>query len=232
MKTSTPPIKSNFKVLIIEDHPFVLEVYKNVLQNISSSNELLNFIIDTADNCNNAFIKIKNAAQKKNVDIVFLDIRLPPSENSKILSGEDLGIKINELLPNSKIIISTSLNDNFRIQSLLKTINPDGFLVKNDLTIKILKEAILEVINNPPYYSNTVLNLLRKQSSNDVFLDKIDRELLYQLSLGTKMKDMPKILPLSIAGIEKKKRHLIKIFNVKTSDDKNLLFEAKKKGFI
>ena len=72
------------------------------------------------------------------MDIVFLDIKLPPSKDGKILSGEDLGIKINQLLPDTKIIISTTFNDNYRIHNILENINPDGFLIKNDfLTTQI-----------------------------------------------------------------------------------------------
>jgi hypothetical protein len=46
------------------------------------------------------------------------------------------------------------------------------------------------------------------------------------------MKDLPKILPLSIAGIEKRKRNLKVIFDVEGQDDKALIMVAKEKGFI
>jgi len=219
-------------VLIIEDHPFVLESYRSILELISSTNKLLDFKIDTATNCDTAYSKIKRAAKENKIDIIFLDIRIPPSADGKILSGEDLGIIINKLIPDSKIIIFTFLDDSFRIQNLLKNVNPDGLLIKSDITNDEIQKAILTVISNPPYYSKTILKLLRKHISSDFILDEIDRKLLYELSLGTRMKDLPKILFLTIAGIEKRKRHLKKIFNVKTPDDKSLLLKAKEKGFI
>ena len=46
------------------------------------------------------------------------------------------------------------------------------------------------------------------------------------------MKDLPDILPLSIAGIEKRKRNLKRIFNVNSTDDKELFSIAKEKGFL
>ena len=46
------------------------------------------------------------------------------------------------------------------------------------------------------------------------------------------MKDLPNILPLSKAGIEKRKRQLKHIFNVTSLEDKQLLTVAKEKGFI
>ncbi|MCK5677007.1 MAG: response regulator transcription factor [Flavobacteriaceae bacterium] len=221
-----------YNVLIIDDHPLISEAYKSALLHVSSNDKLIEFKIDIANNCDFGFEKIKEVTPNKKLDIVFLDIKLPPSKDGKILSGEDLGIKINQLLLDTKIIISTTFNDNYRIHNILENINPDGFLIKNDLTPNELVVAIKAVIYDPPYYSKTVIKLLRKQVSRGLIIDKIDRQLLYQLSIGTKMKDLPDILPLSIAGIEKRKRHLKEIFEVEKQGDKDLILKAKEKGFI
>ena len=77
--------------------------------------------------------KIEDAAKKNGIDIVFLDISLPPSADGEYLSGEDLGIAIKKLLPKCKIVVATTFNDNYRIQAILKNVNPDGFLIKNDV---------------------------------------------------------------------------------------------------
>jgi len=68
--------------------------------------------------------------------------------------------------------------------------------------------------------------------ANDFVLDKIDRQLLYELSIGTKTKDLPNILPLSMASIEKRKRALKKLFDVTEKGDQSLIKIAKEKGFI
>jgi DNA-binding NarL/FixJ family response regulator len=157
---------------------------------------------------------------------------LPTSKDIEILCGEDLGRKIKDVLPKTKIIISTMLNDNYRVYCLLKSLNPEGFLIKSDLTPNILIAAIDAVLKSIPYYSQSVLKLLRKQVSNDVLLDTIDRKILFELSIGTKMNEIPNALPLSIAGIEKRKRRLKQVFDMKTSSDKELLHIAREKGFI
>ncbi len=221
-----------YTVLIIDDHPLISDAYKSALLHVSSINKLLEFKIDMANNCELGLQKIKEASKKKGIDLIFLDIRLPAYTDCKILSGEDLGIEIRELLPSSKIIISTTFNDNYRIHSIFKSVNPDGFLIKNDITPEELITAIQTVIDGAPYFSITVIKLLRKQVSSNLLLDKIDRELLYELSIGTKMKELPNILPLSIAGIEKRKRHLKEIFNIDRQDDRDLILKAKEKGFI
>jgi len=201
-------MKPQYSVLIIDDHPLISAAYKSALDYLSSVDKKLNFVTDVANTCSKAYKKILKASEEEVIDLIFLDIKLPPSKDGKILSGEDLGLIINELLPDSKIIISTTFNDNYRVHSIFKNINPDGFLIKNDINPKELVTAIKTVLKDPPYYTKTVIKLLRKQVSNKLVLDKIDRKLLYELSIGTKTKDLPGILPLSIAGVERRKRHL------------------------
>ncbi|AXT18322.1 response regulator [Flavobacteriaceae bacterium AU392] len=221
-----------YNVLIIDDHPLIVDSYKNALLDLSSNNETIEFKIDTADNCDSAYMKIKEIPKNNPIDIIFLDIKLPHSKDRKILSGEDLGIKIRQLLPDIKIVVSTTYNDNYRVNSIFKSIDPDGFLVKSDLNPEILKLAIQTIIKSPPFYSRTVVQLMRKLTSNDFLLDAIDRKILYELSHGAKMSELPNILPLSIAAIERRKRILKEVFNVVGKGDRNLFKIAEEKGFI
>jgi len=221
-----------YNVLIIDDHPIIVESYRNALQYVTSVNKQLIFKINSANNCDLAYQKIIEGSIKKPIDLIFLDISLPPSSDGKILSGEDLGLKIRVLLPDAKIIVATTYNNNYRIQNIFENINPEGFLVKTDITSQELVNAIQTVLNKAPYYSKTITQMLRKQVSNTILLDKTDRKILYELSIGTKMKDLPDMLPLTLAGIEKRKRRLLDIFEVETHDDKTLLLKAKEKGFI
>ena len=223
----------SYTILIIDDHPLITEAYKSAIELVSKKQDAISFKVITTKDCDSAYEVINNHSKlQKKIDLIFLDIRLPPSKDKKILSGEDLGLKINALLPDSKIIVSTTLNDNYRVHSIFRSINPDGFLIKNDITPKELVSSIETVMVDPPYYSKTVLQLLRKEVSNDLLLDKIDRRILYELSIGAKMKELPKIIPLSLAGIEKRKRRLKQIFNIDSVDDRELLLKAKEQGFI
>lgn len=221
-----------YKVLIIDDHPLIVDAYKTALKHFSKEDNNYQFEFDTANACDIAYKKIIETNQRDVIDLVFLDINLPPSKEVNILSGEDLGEKIRELKVDTKIIVSTSFNDNFRINNIQKTVNPDGFLIKNDITPKELVLAIKTVIGGAPYYSKTVVKLMRLHTQNDFVLDKYNRQLLYELSIGTKMKDLPGILPYSIAGVERRKRYLKEVFNVEKKDDKALIQAAKDKGFL
>jgi len=222
-----------YTVLLIDDHPLITNAYKSAFNYVSKHNTTISFNIDVAHNCDIADKKIDYfLSNNRNLDIVFLDICLPPSKDGNILSGEDLGLKINKLLPETKIIVSTTLNDNYRMHSIFKNLNPDGFLTKNDITPKKLVAAITTVLIDPPYYSKTITKLLRKEVSSDFILDNIDRKLLHELSIGTMMKDLPEILLLSLPAIEKRKNRIKQIFDVSSPYDKELLQKAKEKGFI
>jgi len=223
-----------YQVLIIDDHPLISEAYKSAFQFLSKQDTAYTFKINVAHNCDDAHDIIQNSiiSEQNSLHIVFLDISLPPSKDGKILSGEDLGLKINQHLPDTKIIVSTTYNDNYRMHSIFKNLNPDGFLIKNDITPNELVTAIKEVIHEPPYYSKTVVKLLRKQLSSDFVLDDIDRKILYELSIGTKNKDLSGEVALSNRAIEKRKYHLKQIFNIDSPDDKELILIAKEKGFI
>ncbi|SEB42920.1 DNA-binding response regulator, NarL/FixJ family, contains REC and HTH domains [Tenacibaculum sp. MAR_2009_124] len=219
--------------LIIDDHPLISEAYKSAFKFLESQNNPYSFDIHVKHNCDDAQQIIHHYAEtKQNIDIIFLDMRLPPSSDGKILSGEDLGLKINQVLPESKIIVSTTFNDNYRVHNIIRRINPDGFLVKNDITPKELVTAIEEVLTTPPYYSKTVMKMIRTQVSNEYILDDIDRKILYELSIGNRMKKLPEVIPLSFAGIQKRKRHLAKIFEVDSNDDRELILVARDKGFL
>ena len=225
-------MKNKYNVLIIDDHPIIADVYKSAFELISAENSNISFNISMANNCDEAIERLNTFKKKDGIDIVFLDISLPPSSDGKYLSGEDIGLKLREILPECKIVVSTTFNDNYRIQVILQTLNPEGFLIKNDVNKEELVTSIKSVLNDTPYYSKSVLELFRKQLSTDYRLDKIDRQLLYEMSIGTKIKDLPKIIPMSMAGLEKRKKHLKVLFKVQDNDDRELILKAKEKGFI
>ena len=72
-------MKQAINVLIIEDHQIIIDTFKKALPFVQNELEDVEFRIDEAINCETAFEKIKNASNKKNIDLFFLDIQLPNS---------------------------------------------------------------------------------------------------------------------------------------------------------
>lgn len=126
----------------------------------------------------------------------------------------------------------SSFSDGYRVNSILSSVDPEGYLVKSDIDQHTLSAMVSTVMTNPPYYSKGTLAAIRKRLANDLPLDQIDKQILHHLSLGVKTKDMTKVVPLSLAGIENRKRHIKVLFEIDKQNDLALLHEAKKRGFI
>ncbi|MFT5892939.1 MAG: hypothetical protein ACI9Y7_003054, partial [Dokdonia sp.] len=95
-----------------------------------------------------------------------------------------------------------------------------------------LTNALKLVLDQQTYYSQKIINLLRKKMHADLTLDQYDIRLLHELSNGARMKDLLTILPFSKAGIEKRKRLLKLNFNVDHEGDRELILKARENGFI
>ena len=178
--------KKRLKLLIVDDHPMIIEGYKNALQDMSSDDYEL--IIESAQDCDEGMEKIQNSTTGTPYDIIFLDIQLPPSKDGRILSGEDLGLRANRLSPSSKLVFLTMFNDNYRIHSILKNVNPDGFLVKSDVNSSELVKAFDTINNDPPYYSKSVKQFIRNDMTNRNVIDELDRKILFHLSIAISLK--------------------------------------------
>ncbi|WP_299213752.1 hypothetical protein [uncultured Dokdonia sp.] len=224
-------ITKDLKVLIIEDHNLIIESYELIFNNTSDSFPNYSFTIHIAKSCKEAILKLKG----ENVyDIILLDIRLPPYPEANIYSGEDISLWIDKKLSiRPKIIINTTFDDDYRLYNLYKNINPDGFLTKYDANSKLLSEAILTVLDSTtPFYSNKVLEMIRKNFTNKEILDDIDRKMLYLLSLGATVNYLVSQLPYGKTSVEKKKKALFEFLDVPDKDLRALIEEARRRGFI
>lgn len=220
----------NFKILMIDDHPMIIEGYQNTILSIKSNKQ--EFDIDIASNCDMALEFIQKSLKNKPYDILFVDIRIPPSSDGMITSGEDLAKYARKVLPGAKIIILTMFNESYRIHNILQTINPEGFLIKSDLTSNELANAFLNILEKPPYYSSTVNTFLRKTVTSDIFVDDKNRKILHLLSQGIKTKSLADHIGLSLSAVEKRKKHLKVLFSVDDGQDETLLNNAREKGFL
>jgi len=217
-------------ILLVDDHPIILDAYKNAITDFAKKNESFCCNIYTASCCESAIYLIKE--RNKPFDYVFLDIRLPKSKDAKFLSGKDIGLYLKSRLVKTKIIVVTGHYDTFTLDFVLQELNPDGLLFKGDVVADTIAEALLSAINDEPFYSITILKLLRKKISSNIILNKVDKLLLTEISKGTKTKDLAQILPLSIGGIEKRKRQLKELFATTKKDDLALITAAQEKGFV
>jgi len=224
-------MSQKIKILMIDDHPMIIEGYQNTLLFTKKESQILE--IDVANNCDEAVKFMNKSVEKQNpYNVLFVDISLPPSTDGLMTSGEDLAVYARTVLPQAKIIILTMFNESFRIFNIIKTINPEGFLIKSDLTSSELASAFQAILNNPPFYSGTVNSYLRKVVKSDIVIDEKNRKILHLLSQGVKTKNLATHLEMSLSGVEKRKKQLREIFDVQDGQDETLLNAAKSKGFV
>lgn len=210
-------------VLIVEDEIIAANAYANILKSVPKNN----FIIKIVKNCDEAIAELKIL----NYQLVLLDLRIPPSSDQRYICGEDIGLFIRKTNPETKIIILSSITDALRTNSIVKEINPEGFLVKSDIEeSRDLVSIVLTILNDEKIYSKTIEGYTNKVINNAI-IDDFDRLILYYLSKGEKVKDIANYIPLSTRGIEARIVKLKSVF-LNKSEESNLIKKAKEYGLI
>ena len=220
-------IKKN--ILIVDDHPFIIEGYKNAITRYNPHQ--YEFLISQAHDCKSGYDLIEDE-NTLHFDVAFLDISMPAYEEKDIYSGEDLAKLILKKMPSCKVILLTMYTELLKIKTIIRTIQPNGLIIKNDLTVDELLFAFDKVMKNDKYYSQSVQKIINQSPHNSIEIDEFDKQILFHLSKGTSVEDMPQYIPISQNAIEKRKASLKELLKVKSGSDEELLKEAKSKGFL
>lgn len=229
----TPEKEAHMKlvrILAVDDHEMTALGYKYIIE--GAKFEGFDVKVDIAPSFDLGKERIENSARTLPYNIILMDIQLFPTDAKDPRTGEDLGILARKLVPDSRIVYMSSFSDNYRINSIFKSVDPDGYMVKSEIDEKSLLAMIGTVLDNPPYYTASALSSIRKQMANDKRVDEQDRKILYYLSIGTRTKDISSLIRMSLATVESRKRQLKAIFGVEKGNDFALVEEGRKRGFI
>jgi two-component system response regulator NreC len=222
-------MQTKLKILMVDDHPSMIEGYKIIL---SYNNLGLEIETTAVYNCESAYSTITNKSNKINFDLVFLDFSLPPYEEMNIKSGQDLAMLTKIHLPNAKIVMLTSHTEAILLYDIIRTVEPHGLLVKSDFSAEELLFAFDKIMGNEIYHSTTVTQNLREILSKSSILDQENRQIITLLSQGIKTKNLPSYLNISISAIEKRKVNIRDYFNLQKGSDEDIIREAKKLGLV
>ena len=220
-----------FNILIVEDMPLVIDVYKKYFETLGNEKVHWNFEIGDGNTCDKAIFILKNQVPREGFDLAILDYKIKPSQDRKYLSGEDIAQFIREKFPQTHILFNIDAEKPI-VLGLLKNINPEGILLKTESTGEIVMRAVTEILNGGYYYGKSVLQIMKLPFGTDLILDEWDRKLLYELDRGTKTTHIPKILPLSLSSVARRKKRLKEIFEVEGEADRELLEKARGLGFL
>ena len=218
------------RILAVDDHEMTTTGYKYILEAEPFNN--FEVRVDIATSFEAGKEKIEFSARSLHYDIILLDIQLFPSQEKDIRSGEDLGVLAREIVPASKVVFMSSYSDNLRINSIFKSVDPDGYMVKSEIDEKSLRTMVETVIEKPPYYTAGAFTAIRRRMKNDIVIDELDKKILYYLSIGTRTKDIAPLISSATTTVESRKRQLKTLFGIESGNDIALIEEARSKGFI
>lgn len=211
-------------VLVVDDHPMTVAGYVDSLSHNTLFHE--EFFFTKAYNCETAYKVI----EKNIFELVILDQGLPSYEPAGLFSGSDLALIIRKKMPNCKIIIITAHSEVIIVYDIVKKIDPNGLLIKNDITPENLPLAVKDVLKGNNFKSATVKRIIQEVWKKDLMVDDINRQILMYLSKGYKIKDLEKIISLSISPIQRRIAQMKDAFEVK--EDSSLVKEAILQGFL
>ncbi|MGF2412568.1 response regulator transcription factor [Ferruginibacter sp.] len=187
------------KVLIVDDHPMVLEGMRSMLAQISFV-----AIAGTAANAYEAVELIKQALPQ----IVITDINMPE------ISGIELALKIKAEFPQVKIIAMSTFKERSYISQMIQN-GASGYLVKSASKEEI-EEAILSVHEGKLYMSLDInLSSSDKQELNNMpVLSSREKEVLQLIADGMTNPQIAAKLFLSMHTVDSHRKNILTKFSV------------------
>lgn len=215
------------QVLMVDDHPPIIEGYRSILAH-NSIGCVLN--ITEAYSCEEAYNKIFQA--KLQFDMVFLDLTLPAYPEKNINTGANLVPFVRKQHPDAKIIMLTSHSESIVLFDIMKEYQLEGVLVKSDFKSPELIHAFETLVNGGTYFTDTILKHQKSWTEKSKVMDSYNRQILTLLSQGVKTKNLPDLLFLSKSAIDKRKAIIKQLLGIDKGTDEDILKEARKQGLI
>ncbi len=194
-------MKNNISVIIIDDHPIVLQGFSHILQGEDQISLLASF---TSAEEGLAFL------QAQETDVVLLDINMPD------MNGIDACQRISKEHPSCKVIAISNNNENSIIQRMLQS-GASGYVLKNASADELV-QCIKEAAAGRTALSRDVQGILQSAKAGN--LPKITRretEILQLLAQGLTSPEIAERMFVSPLTIETHRRNLIQKFEVSNS---------------
>jgi DNA-binding NarL/FixJ family response regulator len=165
-------------------------------------------------------------------DIAFLDISMPPYEEKGIHTGKDLARLLRVQMPECKIVILTMHSEQLQVENAITDINPEGLVIKIDLTFHEMTLALNTLMRDEKYYSASVIKYLNTLSQDKIYVDVFDRQILHFLNKGIKATDIALYIPISSADVKERIQNLKALVGQKGCKNLELVELAKEKGML
>lgn len=215
-------------ILIVEDHPMAATFYQTVLMQSVLNKEITNIVkVNTSEQ---AYNLLASSATEHVFNLVILDYQLPHYKEKAIYTGSDLAILIKKSKVDCKIVMITAITQVILIFDILKKVKPHGFAIKNDVDAEDVIQIIRTVLDGNQYYSASVRECASQIYKAEIFIDDDNRQIVYNLSKGYKVKDLPSLVAMPLSTIQKRIVNMKNIFGI--ASDGSLIAELSLRGYI
>lgn len=195
-------IKNKYNLVIIDDHPIVIEGLNILLSKIE------NISVTASFNKGNSIFGYNDFSK---IDILLLDVFLPD------INGIDLCLKIKKTHPKIIILAMSSQSERSIVMQIIKN-GASGYLLKS-ATLEEFKNCIQLALNGKLAFCNEVSEIITKTDINDLMtiprLTKREKEILRLLQKGKSTQEISEILFLSFLTVQTHRRNLLHKFQVK-----------------
>lgn len=221
-------MENPINVLIVDDHPFIIEAYKNALNKYSLQG--FEFKVTQAADCKSGYELI--VSQDNNYNLAMFDVSMPEYAEKNIRSGMDLAKLMQAENPKCKVMLLTMHVEIEKINAIIKDINPNSLLIKNDINFDELIFALDKTLKGDKYYSETIIKLLGQGTFIKVEFDAMDKRILELMVKEYDTVLMARHLPLTPEVIEVRKKRIREVLNIPDATDAEVVAEAKAKDII
>jgi DNA-binding NarL/FixJ family response regulator len=194
-------MEQHTRILIVDDHPVVLEGMKALLQD--------NDMVDVKACCSNGKDALEFLLENR-VDVVLLDINLPD------ISGIDLCKSIKQQYAHIHIVAISNYNERSMITKMLQN-GATGYVLKNASAEEIM-DAIRAVVKKTVYFSPEVQKSLFEAALDDPLdlpkLTRREQEVLRCIAEGKTTAEIGDTLFISPHTVETHRRNLMQKFQV------------------
>lgn len=196
------------RILIAEDFGSITKMLQDLFNELGADQ------VDFTQYCDDAYLKIKSAINKKEpYDLLIADLSFKPDyRTQKYPSGEDLIKAVRQENLEMKIIVFSMEEKLQRVKSLIIEQQVNAYVCKGRNGVKELKEAVKYCIQNKTYLSPQVSQALNKTRTLEI--QDYDIELMRYLADGYSNKEISlrfeklKMSPSSVSSIEKRLNRL------------------------
>ncbi|MEM1336327.1 MAG: response regulator transcription factor [Bacteroidota bacterium] len=205
-------LKNSITIVLLDDHPFVLEGLKKTLENNSSIK-----IIGTALNPDEAFLLVK----KSKPDVLVADISIDNHMflKNELESGMDLLKAMKGSGVDTPVIFFTMFDQTEVIIEAIRN-GVSGYIIKNS-SVQDLATAIRKVAKGGEFFDEVcirrIINTLRNNINSEGInvLSNREKEVLKLLGQDLNSSDISKKLGVSKHTVEAHKRNMIEKLELK-----------------